>query len=114
MAVGPGPRTRRSTSLGVGVDRGPGRRHRHRHRHRPRRAVPCPARSRVWTATGPGTWSSSLPSGFDQPSLPTTTIPQLPPSAALSLVTTVGSRVVMMSEDPALDRFYTLETGLGY
>ena len=44
---------------------------------------PVPGPPRVWTATGPGTWSSSLPSRFELPTLPTTTIPQLPRGRAV-------------------------------
>ncbi len=68
-----------------------------------------PGPPRVWTSTAEEPWVSSLPDAFGSSTLPTTTIPQVPPGAALTLVVTVGSRVLFMSQDPELDRYFTLE-----
>jgi hypothetical protein len=70
-----------------------------------------PGPPRVWTSTGQESWVSSLPDAFGSASLPTTTSPQAPPGAALTLVVTVGSRVLLMSQDPELDRYYAFEGG---
>lgn len=62
----------------------------------------------AWLTVDGNTWST-LPTSFDAPTLPTTSIPQLPPSGALSLVGAVGDRVVMIGLDAKLDRFYTFD-----
>ena len=69
-----------------------------------------PGPPRVWTAQATEPWVSSLPERFRSPT-PSTTVPQRPPAAALTLVVTVGSRVLLMSRDPAVDRYYALEAG---
>ena len=65
-------------------------------------------RPEAWLTVDGKTWST-LPTEFGSPTLPTTSIPQLPPTGALELVGAVGDRVVMIGLDSRLDRFYTFD-----
>ena len=69
-----------------------------------------PGPPRIWISRAGGSWTS-VPVASGTANLPTTTIPQLPPATALTLVTSIGARAVLMSTDPALDRYYVVGPG---
>jgi hypothetical protein len=67
-----------------------------------------PGAPAAWLSASTRSWSR-LPTRFDDPTLPTTSIPQLPPAGALNLVASLGNRIVMMGSDAQLDRFYAFD-----
>ncbi len=62
----------------------------------------------VWLSSGGNTWAIG-PQRSPPPNLPTTSVPQVPPTGALTLVATIGDRIVFMGSAPELDRYYTFD-----
>ncbi len=63
---------------------------------------------KAWLSSGGNSWVSG-PLDPAPPTLPTTSIPYIPPKGALSLVASVGNRIVMMGLAADLDRYYTFD-----
>jgi hypothetical protein len=69
-------------------------------------------RPRVWVSADDRTWSTG-PEFETPPSLPTTSIPVIPPKGALDLMASIGDRMVFVGGSAALGDYYTLSLHQG-
>ena len=64
-------------------------------------------RPRVWVSADDRSWSTG-PEFETPPSVPTTSIPVIPPKGALGLIASIGDRMVFVGESADLGDYYTL------